>query len=343
VTRGSLPGSPFFELVRRLERARPERDPVGGWGDPAREVARFVARPGLATPPRDCAVVDAGADGVADAGAPLQLQVAFMGLTGPLGVLPYHYTQLAGRGRRLGAGLQAFLDLFHHRVVSLFYRAWAKQHPAVQHERASHGRAERDLYTAHLADLVGLGTAGLQDRLPLPDEALLHYAGLLMLPSRPAAALEQLLADYFGVPVAVEQFVGGWQPLADDTLCRLDDEAEGVALGEGTVVGDEVWNQHARIRLRLGPLSRRQYDTFLPSGAALAPLRALARFFAGEECEVEVQPVLARDEIPACVLGDGPATPLGWSTWLHTVPARRDGDEAVFTLESVSAGGSSWA
>jgi type VI secretion system protein ImpH len=332
VTRGALPGSPFFELVRRLERARPERDPVGGWGDPAREVARFVGQPGLATPPRDCAVVAAGAD------EPLRLQVAFMGLTGPLGVLPYHYTQLAGRGRRLGAALQAFLDLFHHRVVSLFYRAWAKQHPAAQHERAG-----RDLYTAHLADLVGLGTAGLQGRLPVPDEALLHYAGLLMLPSRPAAALEQLLADYFGVPVAVEQFVGGWQPLADETLCRLDDEATGVALGAGSVVGDEVWNQHARIRLRLGPLARLQYDAFLPSGAALAPLRALAHFFAGEECEVEVQPVLARDEIPACVLGEGPAAPLGWSTWLHTVPARRDGDEAVFTLESASAGGSSWA
>jgi len=254
-----------------------------------------------------------------------------MGLTGPLGVLPLTYTlRVAERERLHDHAFRDFLDLFHHRLISLFYRAWEKYRFMVAYERD-----RQDRFTAHLLDLIGLGATTLRDRLPLQDEALVFYAGLLALRSRPAAALRQLPADYFGVPVEVEQFIGGWYILADETQCRLDEDGVDASgqLGLGAVVGDAIWDQQSKVRLRLGPLTRRQYDDFLPTGAAYRSLGAITRFYAGEQFEFEVRLVLARDEVPWCTLAaDDSAPPLGWSTWLGASRRGRDPDDTVLAL-----------
>jgi type VI secretion system protein ImpH len=315
----------FFQAVRALERLLPERSPVGGFGDPTAEIVRFTVNPDIAFPASEIYSLDLPSGGKA-----ARMMVNFIGLTGPEGVLPYYYSQLvAERVRARDTTLRDFLDLFHHRIISLFYRAWEKYRFEVAHERDRH-----DLLTQHLKDLIGLGEPGLQERLGLRDEALLFYAGLLAPGQRSATALQQLIADYFGVRVEVEQFVGGWYPLAADTQCAVglgEDASE--QLGGGAVVGDEVWDPQARVRLRLGPLSRRQYDQFLPGASAYEPLRTLTRFFSGDQFDFEIQLILARDEVPSCVLGDeGPGTPLGWCTWMRSRPFGRDPDDTVLTL-----------
>jgi type VI secretion system protein ImpH len=148
-------------------------------------------------------------------------------------------------------------------------------------------------------------------------------------------ALESLLADFFGVPAAIEQFVGGWYPLEVAAQCALGEE-DGASsqLGLGAVAGDEVWDQQSRARIRLGPLTRAQYDALLPNGSAHAELRSLVHFFGGGEIDFELQLVLARDEVPAVALGvDGDdAPPLAWCTWLGPSRLRRDPDDTVLTL-----------
>ena len=313
----------FFQAVRLLERLSPDRAPVGGFGDPSQEVVRFRANTAFGFPPSEIAAL------VDDGDGPPEMTVNFMGLTGPQGALPLHYSAMVQeRVRQKDRALRDFLDLFNHRALSLFYRAWEKHRFTVSHERD-----RRDLLTLHLLDLVGLGTGGLQDRLPLADETLLYYAGLLSVPSRPAAALESMLADYFDVPVEVEQFVGGWYALDEGTCCRLGDVARAAApLGAGAVVGDETWDQQSRIRVRIGPLTRREFESFLPTGDAHEPLRALVRFFTGDSVDAQARLVLARDEVPRFTLGNDDIPPLGWGTWLSTKPARRDPDETVLTL-----------
>jgi type VI secretion system protein ImpH len=297
----------FFQAVRVLERLFPDRAPVG---ESASEIQTLDL----------------------DADAPTPMVVNFMGLTGPLGVLPKNYTLLAAeRARERDTAMRAFLDLFNHRAISLFYRAWERSRFTVAHERD-----RLDPLTRHIKDLVGIGGEGLQDRLGLADETLLYYSGLLSLRGRPATALQSMLADYFDVPVAVEQFVGGWYALDAATQCALGDEdTPSSQLGIGAVAGDEIWDQQARVRVRLGPLTRGQYDQFLPGGSAHGPLRALTRFFGGDQLDVEIQLVLARDDVPGCVLGadESAATPLGWCTWLRTAPLERDPDETILTLQ----------
>lgn len=331
----------FFQAVRLLERMLPDREPVGRFGDPAREVARFTVPPSISFPASEIQWLELAGDGAARIG------VNFMGLTGPLGVLPHSYTlAIAERVRQRDTAARDFLDIFHHRIVSLFYRAWERYRFTVAHERH-----QRDPLAVHVGDLVGVGTDGLQGRLAVEDASLLFYSGLLSMHRRSAVGLEQLLADYFDVPVSVEQFVGDWYPLSVPDQCELDHAgvAESSRLGLGAVVGDEVWDPQARVRVRLGPLTRAQYDDFLPGGTALPRLRELVRFYSDDQLDVELQLVLAGEEVPQCVLGPASVSaadagggdgdqgsaawlPLGWATWLRTTPSTQDRDDTVLVL-----------
>jgi type VI secretion system protein ImpH len=313
----------FFQAVRVLERLYPQRDRVGKFGAPAAEVARFGANPDTAFPASEIQRLELS-DG------PARMAVNFMGLTGPEGVLPYYYSLLISeRMRARDTTLRDFFDIFHHRMISLFYLAWEKYRFTVSYERD-----QQDRVTQHLKDLIGLGESGLQDRLSIRDDALLFYAGLFAPRQRSATALQQLLEDYFGVPVEVEQFVGGWYPLSASTHCTLGEEGDASEqLGWGAVAGEEVWDPQARVRLRLGPLTRRQYDQFLPTGSAYEPLKTLTRFFSGDQFDFEVQLVLARDEVPASAIGmEAPGSPLGWCTWMRSRPFSRDADDTILTL-----------
>lgn len=314
----------FFQAVRLLERLRPERSRVGGFGDPADEVVRFSVPATTAFPPSEIAALE-----MPDAG-PARMTVSFMGLTGPSGVLPYHYTSLAAeRKRARDDAYGAFLDLFHHRMLSLFYRAWAKHRFAVGVETGD------DRLREHVLDLVGAGLDATREHMPLASDALVRYSGLFVLQTRSALALEQLLEDYFGVPAEIDQFVGGWYPLAERDQCALGEETDiSTQLGAGAVIGDEVWDQQTRARIRLGPLSRARLDEFLPGGRAHGALRDLTRFFSHDQFEFELQLVLAHDEVPALVLGgDAEAPqPLGWSTWLRTRPFSAPADDILLRL-----------
>jgi type VI secretion system protein ImpH len=315
----------FFQAVRILGLASPGRHQVGHTADPAEEPVRFSVPPSLAFPPSEIRAVDGRPDG------PLRMTVNFMGLIGPQGVLPDHYTQLvAERGQHRDRGLRDFLDIFHHRILSLFYRAWEKTRFPVAFERSG-----QDPLTRHLRDLVGAGGPAQPATAEARRGVLLHYAGLLLPQPRSALGLEQLLGGYFDVPVEVEQFVGGWYRPAGETQCVVsDDERQAGRLGVGALVGDAVWDRQAKVCIRLGPLSRARYEEFLPGGGAHEDLCRLTRFFGGDALDFAVRLVLAREEVPPCTLGaDGDGgPPLGWGTWVRTTQPTRDPDDTVLTL-----------
>jgi type VI secretion system protein ImpH len=314
----------FFTAVRLLERVRPGRVAVGGHGDPSEEVVHFGVNNALAFPASEIQTL------TESEGQPASMKVNFMGVTGPSGVLPYVYTQIVHeRALVKDTGLAAFLDLFHHRMISLFFVAWEKHRFTRRYERDG-----SDPLTEHLLDLGGLG---LETDQRLPDikaQSLAGYAGLLGPEPRGAVALEQLLSDYFGVNVSVEQFLGGWYSVHTQDQCALDEDTVSSQLGYGSLVGDEVWDPQARVRVRIGPLTRAQFDAFLPTGKAHKALRQLVRLFAHDQFEFEAQLVLRRDDVPGLELGDpdDSGERLGWSTWIRTAPRHQHADQTVLRL-----------
>lgn len=318
----------FFQAVRVLDRLYPDRQPVGRDATPSREVVRFRSHPSLSFPPSAIHEIERREDG----SGPARMTVAFMGLTGLLGVLPRHYTELLlERVRHKDQTLRDFLDLFNHRLISLFYRAWEKYRFPIAYERAVSQPGGYDRFSLHLFDLIGLGTRGLRGRLEVEDKALLFYAGLLAQHPHSASVLTGLLQDYFGIPAAVTQFVGQWLPLSEANRSRLGVREGSNVLGVNAVAGSRVWDQQAKFRLRLGPLTYGEFCQFLPSGEAFARLVGLTRFYAGQEWDFDVQLILQAAEVPACRLGEtGKQAPrLGWSTWLKPQECYRDAEEAV--------------
>ena len=315
----------FFQAVRLLERVQPDAAPVGSFVTPAKEAARFSANASVAFPASRIQQIDWPEE------KRPSVVINFMGLYGPSGTLPLYYSELINeRLRAKDHALREFLDIFNHRSISLFYQAWEKYRFPIAYERG-----ERDRFTHHLLDLIGLGTQGLENRQDVPDESLVYYSGLLSLRPRSATALEQIIGDYFDVPTHVEQFVGAWHDLDPDTqTCFQSGTTYSEQLSWGAVVGDEIWDQQSGVRIVLGPLSIRQYLDFLPNGTAYRPLRGLARFFGGDEIDFEVQLVLKREEVPACELGQsGEAAPqLGWITWAASRALPEDPGDTVLRI-----------
>ena len=332
-------GFDFFQTVRLLARMSPERRVVGRFTNPHDEIARFGVHPHLAFPASAIQALERKPS------APALIRLNFMGLTGPMGILPQAYSELImQRLREKDPTLRDFLDLFNHRIISLFYQAWEKYRFFVPYERGEH-----DLFSHDVLSLLGLGTPGLQERVKgiwpvgslqlagtqdVPDDSLLFYSGLLSAHGRSAIGLEQLLSDYFNAQVEVEQFVGAWYPVDPDSQCSLSETGDfSEQLGFGAVVGDQIWDQQSRVRIRLGPLPLEQYTDFLPGGLAHRRIKALAAFYLGGEYDVELQLVLKRGDVPPCELAAAETGPqLGWTSWMKSSEFTRDPGETILEL-----------
>lgn len=317
----------FFQAVRLMERIYPERNPVGLFVSPSTEAVQFSSVPTLAFPASEIQDLQTGKDG-----RPL-MSVNFMGLSAAVGVLPHPYTEyLLERARAKDHAAADFFDIFNHRIISLFYRAWQKYRFYIAFERTG----ENDnVVSARLLDLIGLGTPSLTRRMGIADEACLYYDGLLSQRRPTAQGLKQLLEDYFDVPVVIEQFTGMWRRLPPDNRTVLSDGFTfSEQLGLGTIVGDEVFDQHGAVTVRIGPLAFDRYRDFLPGAPASTQLREWLRLYANREFDFVIRLILKRDEVPQMKLGeDGLTAPrLGLVSWIRNRNLNRDPDEATYRL-----------
>lgn len=317
----------FFQAMRLMERIYADKKPVGGEALPKEEPIRIRTRPALDFPPSEIQEIREVED-EATGERRLEMLVNFMGMLGPSGTLPVHYTELAmERIRQRDTAMWAFLDIFTHRSVSLFYRAWAKYRFPVAYERGN------DEFTSYLYDLAGLGTRGLRGRMGLEDESLLPYVGLISQKPHSASALENILSDYFGVPAKLSQFFGQWLALTarDVTFLGLRNSA----LGRSALIGDRVWDQQSKFRVTLGPMKFDQFRAMLPNGTANEPIRSIVRFLAGLETDFDVQLVLEKRQVPSLVLTTRAVRRpmLGWTTWLKSKPFTEDDGQVVLAMD----------
>jgi type VI secretion system protein ImpH len=313
----------FFHVLRRVECAHSNLPRIGSSRSPREDPVRLGQQPSLAFAPSTIAAADPGGGG-----RPPRLEVRFLGLLGPNGPMPLHLTEYArDRLRERDRTLARFLDIFHHRLISLFYRAWARSRPTVSRDRCA-----EDWFSRFVASLVGIGTPGLQGRDHIPDDARLHHVGWLNMRTRPARGLRAILADYFGVPADVEQFVGHWVPLPQESRCRLSRGSgrlgcppDAGVLGESVTLGERFWDRQMKFRVHLGPLSYADYQRFLPVGRSFAALVDWVRQYAGPWMAWDLRLVLRAAEVPALRLGvEGR---LGWTTWLASARRERDADD----------------
>ena len=309
----------FFQALRLIEQMHPQRPRLGRSASPRDDAVRLSQEPELIFHPTALAGYTAR-----EVNEPGRLAVNFLGLLGPNGALPTHLTAyIRERARNANDPTSArFLDVFHHRMLSLFYRAWADAQPVV-----SADRPHEDRFAGYIGSLFGIGAPAMHERDAVPDAARRHFAGVLAAPTRHAGGLRLILARFFGVPVSIEPWRGQWIALPADSLARLG----GARLGISTVAGTRAWDCQHKFRIAIGPLGYADFARFLPGGASLRKLRDWVSSYVRDPLDWDVALHLKRDEVPALRLASRPkgGARLGWTTWLASGAPVHDNHRVV--------------
>jgi type VI secretion system protein ImpH len=257
-----------------------------------------------------------------EAGVRPVLQQYTFGLFGPNGALPLHLTEFAReRDRQLeDPTVKDFVNTLQHRLASLFHRAWANSDPAANFDRPS-----EDRFRVYLGALIGIASEPARSRDDVVDYAKLQRCGRFAPQCRSAEGLEGILADYFELPIQIQQFVGAWLEVPPDSYCRLGRKAEFARLGGGATLGAASWQCQHKFEIVIGPLTLDSFVDFLPGSRGLRELRALTQMYTNDEWSWQVRLLLTDVSVPGMVLGQ--AGQLGWTTWLGA--KRVQADEVV--------------
>jgi type VI secretion system protein ImpH len=308
----------FFKAVHLLESMVLDKKPLGQTLVPGEEAVRFSVKPGFDFPPSDISDLKEG-----DEENPANMAVTFMGLVGPNGVLPRWYNELAiERNQNKDFSLTAFLDLFHHRLISLFYLSWKKHRFPENYIPGA-----RDRLSRYLLSLSGLGTPGLRGTIGLPEESLAFYSGLISRQAPSAVAIEATVSYLSGTAAKVDQFIEQLIPLSPEDQTQIG--SANAQLGVDSICGSFVWDSQAKFRINLGPAGYDEFLRFLPSGDMLRPIFSLVKYMVGMEYEFETRVYLKREEIPPCILGGETGPRLGWTTWIKSSGFVHDDDPYI--------------
>lgn len=267
----------------------------------------------------------------------IEMTPAFMGLLGAGGALPTFYTEaLAERETyHRDTAARAFLDIFQHRAVALFYQAWRKHRLPVQYESDP-----RQQFLPLVLAIAGVGQHALRDRLHghrggVGDETLAFFSGVLQQRPVSAGVVRQVVSEYFHEPVAIEPFIGRWFTLPTSSTNSLG--MANASLGTNAFVGERVWQRDLRMRLTIGPMARAKLSRFLPGGSAALALRELLSMLTGTTLEYEVRLALRASDVQGAMLGTGDkGARLGWDSFLVIGPAADDRHDAGYDIHALA-------
>jgi type VI secretion system protein ImpH len=321
----------LFAALRVIERCCAQQPRLGESRKATDDAVRLGQAPHLSFAASDVASVTSN-----EAGQYALEQYGF-GLFGPNGALPLHLTELAyeRRHQKEDGTIVDFLNLFQHRLISLFYRAWADSEPAVSLDRPG-----EDRFRTYLGALIGLAPASAHDGDLISDYAKLGRAGRFAPAARSADGLEAILTGYFSIPVEVRQYAGAWLDIPAKLRTRLASQR----LGMDSTLGGSTWQCQHKFEIVLGPLAHTQFSSFLPGAAGLAELDALVRLYTNDEWSWQLRLLLKDVEIPGLRLGGSTAeesagappegNQLGWTSWLG---ARRPAAQDVVIQDTRAA------
>ena len=315
----------FFQAVRLVQNvfgpSQGQLEPVGSDASPERELINFKVPLSLAYPKSDVIDIKPGNSKVGH-----EMKVSFIGISGISGALPSHYTEfMLQRQRAKDTAMRDFYDLFNHRAVSLFFRAWKKHNLCGSYETQKvHGKADKvDPITNALLSFVGRRVTSCDTPESIRrSEQLLFFGGIYASAQRSPGTLSALLGEHFNVPIEIEQFVGEWGEMyQDDRVVLGDGRGDGGKnnqLGVNATIGSRVYCIESRFRIVIGPLNSQEFERIKPGSQGLHALCELARGYVGPNVAFDLKMVLDyAAALPTRLRGSrNLASNLGWNTWL---------------------------
>ncbi len=312
----------FFSAVQALHRLSPLVVPVGELGPFSQEPVHFRHSTALHFHPGDVENIEIPAEG------PARLTSTFLGLFGAASPLATHFSEDVIEAEQDDQPtLRAFYDIFHHRLISLYYRAWKKYRL-----QAGFRLNEEDSSTKRMLCMVGVDAYGARAESCLSRLEILELAPLLSMRARPPRvlilAIRRLLP---GVDVTIEQFVERRAEIDPEDRMQLGRKSN--RLGRNFTLGARVLDRSARFRIIMGPMDYDTCETFIPGGARYPILRRVIEQFSRGTLECEVDLLLNKNEIPRYCLASSRGGSLGVSTRLGAPHSERSGRMRVLLTD----------
>lgn len=328
----------FIRFCELLELAASDAPPIGTTDSPTADPIRFRSRAQLGFPGREIDAVRYDADNPL---APVSVATTFLGLYGVDARMPAYFVDEVAQNRDGAERLSAFLDLFHHRVITQYYRVARKYRYPIGFRRDG-----TDPVSRYLLSFAGFGfststrIANSVPRLPaatreqecstarqqLSEVAdkrrLLSMLGLAMQKTRTAEGLAGVLRH--AVPdasIAVEEFHPVWREV---------DDVEPAALGEQCLLGHGFYDRANTVRVVITPASREMVLALVPGQPAHREVMALLRFYLGYESEADLEMHVRADLMPKPMLEPRQAS-LGFTAQLEAPTRSASDDRAGIT------------
>lgn len=328
----------FFQAVRLLEQARADKPRVGRSLRVSDDLLRFGQTPTLGFAPTTISAFAAGTHK-----ATPTMFVYFLGLLGPNGALPLFLTEfIRNRERNNSDSTQnRFFDIFNNRIIALFYRAWALNSQSV-----SYDRPDDDWVSLAISCIAGYGDETLKNRDSVPGVAKSFFSGHLSTQSGSEEGLTSILAGFFHIPVKVSSFTPRWLRVSREYYCRLGApkqefggmgfariaENENSELGGTAMLGESYYDRSQRFTVHLGPLSFDDFERLLPGAKSFTRLMDWIKNYLTDPLSWDIHFTLKADDVPKTKLGGYGR--LGYSTWLKTVPFKKDAEYPRLDSES---------
>jgi type VI secretion system protein ImpH len=310
-----------FALLRGVDAATPNGPRIGEALDPAREVLDLTHQPSQDFPRTTIAAFVPGTRRPA-------ARSQHLGLTGPMGPLPTHLTEIAifERRKRGPTPFADFLDLISARALQRFFRAWAEADRCAQADRPADDR-----FAGYIGAVSGAADLSFIDpgSRPKPDRTGDTFDGWRRLPYaghlaglRSASAVGDLLAHLLERPVKVIETVGRWRQIPVDARTTIGRAHAG--LGRGATLGGRFYAVEFDVAFEIGVASMAGLADLLPGGHANRLLGEAARTALPKHLDWRARVTIAEDAIEPARLG---RTRLGWTSWVAprgTARIRRD-------------------
>ena len=297
----------FLKAMWLLQQSHPGSVPVGYQGPPDEEAVRLRPSSSLGFPPCDLESVEAFPEGR----PPFRLTTTFLGLYGAHSPLPSYYAEEILHADEEDNPVRAFVDIFNHRLLSLFYRGLLRYRGHLLFRPTG-----EDEYSWRIFALAGLGTDGLADATGLPRARLLRFAGHFCHKPQSAASIAAVLSTFLKIPVRVQQCVQRWVYFNRKDRTRLGEHA--CQLGENATIGDRVADRIGKFRLSIGPVDYGTYKSLLPKGERLTALSRLAKLASGGWLDFDFEIILKGDDTPKLGVTLASHGELGRTTGLFT-------------------------
>lgn len=301
----------FFQLCQLLETLMPQGMSLGASDTPAGESVRFRPYPKVGFPCSELASVEFNHE---RPDRPPTVRTTFLGLYGVNAVMPPHLIDDIVLRREGHEEVMSFLDLFNHRIATLFYRSWRKYRYPSGFERGD------DTTSRALLCLAGFGLGDKAAGAGLPGASVLGLLGLLTQRTRTVEGLAGVVAlSLPGAGVKVEERFPVWVRLSDQPGLRSRGssgppgtrETAGQGLGQGHVLGRRVKNRGEAVRLTLHPSTPEQAHDLLPDAPLYKELMSMLRVYLGNKADVVLRMEVSAAVVPVLKLGPAHAHALG--------------------------------